>query len=59
MNRVIAYPITNEAKTRELNIIQYTLHNNEYNKNLSMRHSYNITTTQVCSTKNKMGYFYI
>jgi hypothetical protein len=30
---------TKEAKTKELNIIQDTLHNNKYNKNLSMIHS--------------------
>jgi hypothetical protein len=39
MNRVQTYPITKEAKENELNIIQDTLHNNEYNKNVSTRHS--------------------
>jgi hypothetical protein len=29
------YPITKEAKEKELNIIHDKLHNNEYNKNLS------------------------
>jgi hypothetical protein len=38
MNRVHTYPITKEAKERELNIIKDTLHNNEYNTNLGMRH---------------------
>jgi hypothetical protein len=55
MNRVNAYPITNEAKTRELNIIQDILHNNEYNKNLSIRPK--TTKTQVCSTKKQNGIF--
>jgi hypothetical protein len=32
------YPITKEAKQRELNIIKDTLHNTEYNTNLGMRH---------------------
>lgn len=32
-------PITKDAKERELNIIQVTLHNNKYNKNVSIRHS--------------------
>jgi hypothetical protein len=41
MNRVNTYTITNEAKTRELNIIQDTLNNNEYNNNVSIRHSKN------------------
>jgi hypothetical protein len=40
MNRVHTYPITREAKENELNIIQDTFNNNEYNKNLSTRHSY-------------------
>jgi hypothetical protein len=34
-NRVHTYPITKEAKEKELNIIQDTMHNNEYNKYLS------------------------
>jgi uncharacterized protein YajQ (UPF0234 family) len=38
MNRVNTYPITKEVKEKELNTIQDTLHNNEYNKNLSTRH---------------------
>jgi hypothetical protein len=39
MNRVHTCPITNEEKTKELNIIQDTLYNNEYNnKNLNIRH---------------------
>jgi hypothetical protein len=41
MNRIYTYPTTNEAKTKELNIIQDTLHNNEYNRNLSISHSKN------------------
>jgi hypothetical protein len=32
MNKVNTYPITNEAKTREINVIQDTLHNNKYKK---------------------------
>jgi hypothetical protein len=39
MNRVHMYPITKEAKTKDLNIVQNTLRNNEYNRNLGMRHS--------------------
>jgi hypothetical protein len=39
MNGVNTCPIANEAKTRERNIIQDILHNNEYNKNLSIIHS--------------------
>jgi hypothetical protein len=39
MNRVHTYPITNEEKMKELNIIQDTLYNNEYsNKYLNIRH---------------------
>jgi hypothetical protein len=42
MNRVHTYPIRNEEKTKELNIIQDTLYNNEYNnKNLNTRHPRN------------------
>jgi ribosomal protein S4 len=42
MNRVHTYPITNEEKTKELNIIQDTLYNNKYNnKNLNIRHPRN------------------
>jgi hypothetical protein len=42
MNRVHTYPITNEEKTKKLNIIQDTLYNNEYkNKNLNIRHPRN------------------
>jgi hypothetical protein len=52
---VNTYPITNEAKTRELNSIQDILHNNEYNKNLSIRHSKQ--QKQVCSTKKQNGLF--
>jgi hypothetical protein len=40
-NRVHTYPIIKEAKTKELNIIQDTLHNNEYNKNINVCHSKN------------------
>jgi hypothetical protein len=40
-NRVNTYPIITEAKTKELNIIQDTLYNNEYNRNLSISHSKN------------------
>jgi hypothetical protein len=36
-NRLLTYPITKEAKGKELNIIQDILHNNEYNKNFSTR----------------------
>jgi hypothetical protein len=39
MKRVNTYPITNEARTKELNIIKDTLYNNKYNKNLSISHS--------------------
>jgi hypothetical protein len=38
MNRVHTYPITKEAKQKELNIIKDAPHNNEYNTNLGMRH---------------------
>jgi hypothetical protein len=39
INRVHTYPITNEVKLEELNIIQDTLYNNEYNnKNLNISH---------------------
>jgi hypothetical protein len=38
MNRVHTYPITKEAKQKELNIMKDTLHNNEYNTNLGMKH---------------------
>jgi hypothetical protein len=38
MMRVNTYPITNEAKTKALNIIQDTLHNNKYNKNIGPQH---------------------
>jgi hypothetical protein len=31
LNRVNTYPISNEAKKKELNIIKNTLHNNKYN----------------------------
>jgi hypothetical protein len=42
MNRVHTYPITNEEKTKELNIIQDALYNNEYNnKNINIRHPRN------------------
>jgi hypothetical protein len=41
MNRVHRYPITNEAKTKEINNIQDTLCANEYNRNLSISHSKN------------------
>jgi hypothetical protein len=34
---VHTYPITTEEKEKELNIIQDTLYNNEYNKSLSIR----------------------
>jgi hypothetical protein len=37
MNRVHKYPITKEAREKELSIIQDILHNNEYNTDLSMR----------------------
>jgi hypothetical protein len=37
MNRVHTYPITKAAKEKDLNI-KDTLHNNEYNVNLGMRH---------------------
>jgi hypothetical protein len=40
-NRVNTYPMINEAKTMELNIIQDMLYNNRYNKNLSISHSKN------------------
>jgi hypothetical protein len=39
LNRVHTYPITKEAKTKELNIIQDTLHNNEYSKTINVCHS--------------------
>jgi hypothetical protein len=39
MNRMLTYPITKEAKEKEVNIIRDILLNNEYNKNLSTRHS--------------------
>jgi hypothetical protein len=38
MKRVHTYPITKEAKEKELNVIKDTLHINEYNINLGMRH---------------------
>jgi hypothetical protein len=38
MNRGHTCPITTEAKEKELNIIKYALHNNEYNINLSPGH---------------------
>jgi ribosomal protein S4 len=42
INRVHTYPITNEEKTKELNIMQDTLKSNEYNnKNLNISHSRN------------------
>jgi hypothetical protein len=47
--RVHTYPITNEAKTKELNSIRDTLHNNEYNINLSISHSKIIKTTDPSS----------
>jgi hypothetical protein len=37
-NRVHTYPITNEERTKELNVIQDRLCNNEYNKNLKTSH---------------------
>jgi hypothetical protein len=39
INRVHSYPITEEAKTKEPNIIHDILYYNEYNKNVSIRHS--------------------
>jgi hypothetical protein len=61
MNRVHTYPITNEEKTKELNIIQDTLYNNEYNKNLSTSHSGNLRHKKYKPTtpNNKMGHFYV
>jgi hypothetical protein len=38
MKRVHTYPITKQAQEKELNIINDTLHNNEYNINLGARH---------------------
>jgi hypothetical protein len=38
---VNTYPLTNEAKTKELNIIQDPLYNNEYNKSLRASHQKN------------------
>jgi hypothetical protein len=59
MNRVHTYPIINEEKTKELNIIQDTLYNNEYkNKNINTRHPRNKNTTtklQANSTKQQNG----
>jgi hypothetical protein len=56
MNRVHAYPITNE-KAKELNIIQDTLYNNEYNnKNLNIRYPINKKQKYKPTTQNnKMG----
>lgn len=60
MNRVLTYPITKEAKEREN--MQDTLHNNDYNKNLSTRHSnqhkHNKNTGRQ-HQKKKMGHFHI
>jgi hypothetical protein len=41
INGVHTYPTINEGKTKELNIIQDTLYNNEYSKNLSIIRSRN------------------
>jgi hypothetical protein len=37
MNRMLTYPITKEAKEKELNNILEILYNNVYSKNLSTR----------------------
>jgi hypothetical protein len=36
---MLTYTITKEAKQKELNIIHDILHNNDYDKNLSIKHS--------------------
>jgi hypothetical protein len=62
MNRVHTYPITNEAKTKELDIIQDTLYNKECNTNLSISHSKNHKHNKKykpITPKNKMGHLYI
>lgn len=46
MNRMLTYPVTKEAKEKELNIIPNILHNNRYNKNLSTRNSKQHKTQQ-------------
>lgn len=38
MNRVHTCPVTKDAKEKELNNINDTVHNNEYNMNLGTRH---------------------
>jgi hypothetical protein len=58
MNRVNTYPITNEAKTREPNIVQDILHNNEHNKSVSIIHSEQ-QKHKSATPENKMGYFYV
>jgi hypothetical protein len=55
MNKMLTYPITEEAKGKELNIMQGILHNIEYNKNLSTRqpnqHKNNKNTDRQQKTK--------
>jgi hypothetical protein len=54
INRVHTYPITNEEKTKELNIIQDTLYNNEYNnKNLNISNSRNHKQNKNTSQKHQ------
>jgi hypothetical protein len=57
VNRVHIYPIA-KAKEKELNIIKVTLHNNEYNINLSTRHPTNtdITKTLIHNTRKPNGH---
>jgi hypothetical protein len=38
VNRLHTYPITKEAKKKELNTVKDRLHNNKYNLNLDMKH---------------------
>jgi hypothetical protein len=55
MNRVHTYQITRKAKENELNFIKITLHDNEYNIKLRMRHptehKHNVTCMGVRVTK--------